>query len=81
MPRLGLEPMYCRESSLYDLSNWFLDDNFNQVLNRMADDENSRWERRTWPELKRLTEEVPEAGIHFQSMDPRLSPPFIHSDN
>ncbi|KAL6904034.1 ALG3 domain-containing protein [Trichoderma evansii] len=32
----------------------------------MADDENSRWERRTWPELKRLTEEVPEAGIHFQ---------------
>jgi D-amino-acid oxidase len=35
----------------------------------MADDENSRWERRTWPELKRLTEEVPEAGIHFQSMN------------
>ncbi|KAL7911653.1 FAD dependent oxidoreductase [Trichoderma velutinum] len=32
----------------------------------MADEENSRWERRTWPELKRLTEEVPEAGIHFQ---------------
>ncbi|KND91897.1 D-amino-acid oxidase [Tolypocladium ophioglossoides CBS 100239] len=32
----------------------------------MARDENSRWERRTWPELKRLTEEVPEAGIHYQ---------------
>ncbi|KAF3076449.1 hypothetical protein CFAM422_001662 [Trichoderma lentiforme] len=32
----------------------------------MASEENSRWERRTWPELKRLTEEVPEAGIHFQ---------------
>ncbi|KAL7956179.1 FAD dependent oxidoreductase [Trichoderma compactum] len=32
----------------------------------MADEANSRWERRTWPELKRLTEEVPEAGIHFQ---------------
>ncbi|KAL7924517.1 FAD dependent oxidoreductase [Trichoderma austrokoningii] len=32
----------------------------------MADDENSRWERRTWPELKRLAAEVPEAGIHFQ---------------
>ncbi|KAH6608403.1 hypothetical protein Trco_001749 [Trichoderma cornu-damae] len=32
----------------------------------MATEENSRWERRTWPELKRLTEEVPEAGIHFQ---------------
>ncbi|KJZ79975.1 D-amino-acid oxidase [Hirsutella minnesotensis 3608] len=32
----------------------------------MASDENSRWERRTWPELKRLAEEVPEAGIHFQ---------------
>lgn len=33
----------------------------------MASEENSRWERRTWPELKRITEEVPEAGIHFQS--------------
>ncbi|RDA95128.1 hypothetical protein CP533_2163 [Ophiocordyceps camponoti-saundersi (nom. inval.)] len=33
----------------------------------MADRENSRWERRTWPELKRLAEQVPEAGIHFQS--------------
>ncbi|KAF4509093.1 hypothetical protein G6O67_005396 [Ophiocordyceps sinensis] len=32
----------------------------------MADDENSRYERRTWPELKRLAEQVPEAGIHFQ---------------
>ncbi|PHH89480.1 hypothetical protein CDD83_5975 [Cordyceps sp. RAO-2017] len=32
----------------------------------MASDENSRWERRTWPELKRLAEQVPEAGIHFQ---------------
>jgi len=28
--------------------------------------DNSRWERRTWPELKRITEQVPEAGIHFQ---------------
>ncbi|OAA66779.1 d-amino acid oxidase [Niveomyces insectorum RCEF 264] len=26
----------------------------------------SRWERRTWPELKRLATDVPEAGIHFQ---------------
>lgn len=33
----------------------------------MANLENSRWERRTWPELKRLAEQVPEAGIHFQS--------------
>ncbi|KAM4060519.1 FAD dependent oxidoreductase [Hirsutella rhossiliensis] len=32
----------------------------------MADDENSRYERRTWPELKRLAEQAPEAGIHFQ---------------
>ncbi|KAK5988090.1 D-amino-acid oxidase [Cladobotryum mycophilum] len=30
------------------------------------DEKDGRWERRTWPELKRLTEEVPEAGIHFQ---------------
>lgn len=33
----------------------------------MSTRENSRWERRTWPEIKRITEEVPEAGIHFQS--------------
>jgi D-amino-acid oxidase len=33
----------------------------------MALEENSRWEKRTWPELKRLASEVPEAGIHFQS--------------
>ncbi|KUI68693.1 D-amino-acid oxidase [Cytospora mali] len=32
----------------------------------MSTQENSRWERRTWPELKRLAAEVPEAGIHFQ---------------
>lgn len=43
----------------------------------MADDENSRYERRSWPELKRLAEQVPEAGIHFQS---KLSPlPFPHT--
>ncbi|ROV99484.1 hypothetical protein VMCG_06302 [Cytospora schulzeri] len=33
----------------------------------MSTQENSRWERRTWPELKRLAVEVPEAGIHLQS--------------
>ncbi|KAJ3510139.1 hypothetical protein NM208_g15576 [Fusarium decemcellulare] len=27
----------------------------------------SRWERRTWVALKKLTEESPEAGIHFQT--------------
>ncbi|KAI0161142.1 FAD dependent oxidoreductase [Hypoxylon sp. FL1284] len=32
----------------------------------MATEENSSWERRTWPELKRLAVEVPEAGIHLQ---------------
>ena len=26
----------------------------------------SRWESRTWPELRRLAKEVPEAGIHLQ---------------
>jgi D-amino-acid oxidase len=34
----------------------------------MSVNENSRWERRTWPELRRLAQEVPEAGIHFQSL-------------
>lgn len=33
----------------------------------MSAQENSRWERRTWPELQKLAAEVPEAGIHFQS--------------
>lgn len=32
----------------------------------MATKENRRWESRTWTVLKKLTEEVPEAGIHFQ---------------
>ncbi|KAI5463486.1 FAD dependent oxidoreductase [Mariannaea sp. PMI_226] len=32
----------------------------------MAPEKNKRWESRTWPYFKQLTEEVPEAGIHFQ---------------
>ncbi|KAB5577821.1 D-amino-acid oxidase-like protein [Coniochaeta sp. 2T2.1] len=32
----------------------------------MATEADSRWERRTWPVLKKLAEEVPAAGIHFQ---------------
>ncbi|KAI0387741.1 FAD dependent oxidoreductase [Hypomontagnella monticulosa] len=31
----------------------------------MATEKNSSWERRTWPEMKRLATEVPEAGIHL----------------
>ncbi|KAI2637242.1 FAD dependent oxidoreductase [Hypomontagnella submonticulosa] len=31
----------------------------------MATEKNSTWERRTWPEMKRLATEVPEAGIHL----------------
>ncbi|KAF3347265.1 hypothetical protein VD0002_g5067 [Verticillium dahliae] len=34
----------------------------------MSFEKQSRWERRTWPELKRLAENVPEAGIHFQKV-------------
>ncbi|KAK3378624.1 D-amino acid oxidase-like protein [Lasiosphaeria ovina] len=34
----------------------------------MALEAGSRYERRTWPELKRLAAEVPEAGIHFQKV-------------
>ncbi|KAF5675806.1 d-amino-acid oxidase [Fusarium heterosporum] len=37
----------------------------------MASKENSRWERETWPELKRLAQHFPEAGIHFQSQPGR----------
>ncbi|KAF3767107.1 nucleotide-binding domain-containing protein [Cryphonectria parasitica EP155] len=32
----------------------------------MSTPETSRWERRSWPELRRLAVEVPEAGIHLQ---------------
>ncbi|KAH7319827.1 FAD dependent oxidoreductase [Stachybotrys elegans] len=32
----------------------------------MSTAQESRWERRTWLELKRLVENVPEAGIHIQ---------------
>ena len=39
----------------------------NADTTRMADEANGRWERETWPEIKRLAAEVPEAGIHFQS--------------
>jgi len=48
----------------------------------MALEKDSRWERRSWPELKRLAEEVPEAGIHFQST-PLHPTPFhtIHPTN
>lgn len=39
----------------------------------MATAESSEWERRTWYEFKRLVEEVPEAGVHFQSASPSLT--------
>ncbi|KAH6876089.1 D-amino acid oxidase-like protein [Alternaria rosae] len=32
----------------------------------MSAEPSSRYERRTWPQLKRLATEVPEAGIHLQ---------------
>ncbi|KAI1450411.1 FAD dependent oxidoreductase [Annulohypoxylon stygium] len=31
----------------------------------MSTAKNSSWERRTWPEIKKLAAEVPEAGIHL----------------
>jgi len=40
----------------------------------MAAGEGRHYERRTWPELKRLAKDVPEAGIHFQSQSLRLVP-------
>ncbi|KAF4978252.1 hypothetical protein FZEAL_5357 [Fusarium zealandicum] len=33
----------------------------------LAPTERSRWERRTWKVLKKITQENPEAGIHFQT--------------
>jgi D-amino-acid oxidase len=36
-------------------------------LASMSLESDSRWERTTWPKLKRLADKVPEAGIHFQS--------------
>jgi glycine/D-amino acid oxidase-like deaminating enzyme len=34
---------------------------------RMSSSPGSQWERKTWPQLKRLATDVPEAGIHLQS--------------
>ncbi|KAK0636827.1 hypothetical protein B0T17DRAFT_613501 [Bombardia bombarda] len=34
----------------------------------MALEKDSRWEKQTWPELSRLAKEVPEAGIHYQTV-------------
>lgn len=36
---------------------------------RMSIEKNSTYERRTFPELRKLAVEVPEAGIHLQSKD------------
>jgi D-amino-acid oxidase len=33
----------------------------------MADELHSRYERATWPIVKQLAKDVPEAGLHFQS--------------
>lgn len=53
----------------------------------MSDKANSRWERETWPELKRLAQEEPEAGIHFQKVllwrrkeEPAKSGPTLSDD-
>jgi D-amino-acid oxidase len=40
----------------------------------MSSQAQSRWERKTWPQLKRLATEVPEAGIHLQSQYFHLIP-------
>ncbi|KIM99927.1 hypothetical protein OIDMADRAFT_42838 [Oidiodendron maius Zn] len=33
----------------------------------VSDTPNNRWEKKTWPELARLANDNPEAGIHFQN--------------
>ena len=33
----------------------------------MSSSSDSQYERKTWPQLKRLATDVPEAGIHLQS--------------
>ncbi|KAG5913951.1 hypothetical protein E4U42_000753 [Claviceps africana] len=45
----------------------------------MSTSEHSRWERRTRPEMKRLAEQVPEAGIHFSEQGPRCPPATIRA--
>jgi D-amino-acid oxidase len=41
------------------------------IRNRMAVEADSRWERGSWPEFKKLAAEVPEAGVHFLSLSSR----------
>ncbi|KAL5320608.1 hypothetical protein ACEPPN_011418 [Leptodophora sp. 'Broadleaf-Isolate-01'] len=40
--------------------------NYMPHAHKVANEAEVQWERNSWPELKRLAEEVPEAGIHFQ---------------
>ena len=47
----------------------------------MCDEQNSRWERRSWPEFKRICQSTPEAGIHYQSMLLRLTSPGTYIAN
>lgn len=42
----------------------------------MSVEKNSRWEKRSWPEILRLAKEVPEAGIHLQRASPFDVPYF-----
>ena len=57
------------------------------MFSSMSDAANSKYEKETWPELARLCD-VPEAGVHFQSMywpDSRLFPSqeisWAHNEN
>lgn len=47
--------------------------NVNHSQISMLDEDNTQIETRTWLVMKKLCEEVPEAGFHFQS----ISPAFI----
>lgn len=62
MHRRGPAPMSYRKS--HELPRFAHQD---LRLHSMATEKNSTWERRTWPEMKRLATEVPEAGIHLLS--------------
>ncbi|EKD19206.1 uncharacterized protein L3040_009354 [Drepanopeziza brunnea f. sp. 'multigermtubi'] len=42
--------------------------NYMPHAHRFANEAEKKYEQNTWPELKRLAEDVPESGIHFQDI-------------
>ena len=67
MHRLGPEPTICRQDARSG-RRWSMISmlTFSRYSVSKAGTEAAEWDKKTWPELQRLAEDVAEAGIHFQ---------------